>query len=73
VGGSSLQNKPMSAGQVKDALDMMGDDFRDLANPSAVVHNALKRMAGIGELVFVPAAKTCEFPFGTHLCYTRLG
>jgi hypothetical protein len=68
-----LQNKPMSAGHVKDALDMMGYDFRDLANPSAVVHNTLKRMAGTGELVFVPAAKTYEFPFRTHLGYTRLG
>ncbi len=58
-----LQGKPMTAAQVKDCLDLMGYNFAGMTNASSVVHNTLKRMAGTGELVFVPAAKTYEFPF----------
>ena len=67
-----LQNKPMTAGQVMDALRMMGYNFAGIVNPSALIHNTLKRMAGRGELVYVPAAKTYEFPFNMRLGYTRL-
>jgi hypothetical protein len=57
-----LQNKAMTAAQVKDALDLMGYNFAGLANASALVHNTLKRMAGTGELEFTPDAKTFSFP-----------
>jgi hypothetical protein len=67
-----LQGKAMTAGEVKDALDLMGYDFKGLGNPSALVHNTLKRMAGTGELAFTPGAKTYQFPFVSHLGFTRL-
>ena len=67
-----LHGKPMTAGQVKDALDLMGYDFKGMTNASSVVHNTLRRMAGTGEVDFVPATKMYEFPFRTHLGATRL-
>jgi hypothetical protein len=67
-----LKNIPMTAAGVKADLDMVGYDFASLANPSALVHNTLKRMAGTGELVYVPHAKTYEFPFKIALGHTRL-
>jgi len=67
-----LQSRPMTAAEVKGAMDMMGYDFRGMNNASSVIHNTLKRMAGTGELEYVSAAKTYELPFRSKLGYTRL-
>jgi hypothetical protein len=47
-----ITGKPMTAGQVKDALSLIGYDFGSFSNPAAAVHNTLKRMADTGELSF---------------------
>jgi len=46
-----LKNKAMTAAEVKADLEMMGYDFRGFKNPSAMVHNTLKRMAETGEVL----------------------
>ena len=51
-----LRNAPMTAGDVKNALDLLGFNFAGFSNSSAAVHNTLKRMADTGELT-VDAAK----------------
>jgi hypothetical protein len=55
-----LNGTPMTPAQVKAALTMMGYDFKDAANPSAIVHNTLKRLHSSGELVFDPRTKTYQ-------------
>jgi hypothetical protein len=56
-----LQKQAMTAAQVKGSLDMMGYNFAGL-NPSALVHNTLKRMAGTGELGYNSSNKTYQAP-----------
>lgn len=53
-----LQSRPMTAADIKGAMDMMGYDFQGMNNPSSVVHNTLKRLAGSGELKYDAEAKT---------------
>jgi hypothetical protein len=55
-----LKNKPMTASEVKADLEMMGYHFKGFSNPSAMVHNTLKRMAENGELLHDPAGKTFQ-------------
>jgi hypothetical protein len=50
--------KPMTAANVKLGLELMGFDLKHFKNPSAAVHNTLKRMHGTGELIFDPRDKT---------------
>jgi hypothetical protein len=45
-----LRDAAMTAGEVKNALDLLGYNFGGVANPSAAVHNTLKRMADTKEL-----------------------
>jgi len=44
--------KPMTAPQMKDALNLLGFDLGRFKNPSAVIHNTLMRMAKAGELYY---------------------
>lgn len=53
-----LQNRPMTAADIKGAMDMMGYDLQGMNNPSSVIHNTLKRLAGSGELRYDAQAKT---------------
>lgn len=55
-----LRNKAMKAAEVKADLEMMGYDFREFSNPSAMVHNTLKRMAENGELLRDKENKTFQ-------------
>lgn len=57
-----LKKVAMTAAQVKADLELMGYDFAGLANPSALVHNTLKRMAGTGELGYDSRNKTYQAP-----------
>ncbi|MFI5095636.1 MAG: hypothetical protein ACHQIK_19575 [Candidatus Acidiferrales bacterium] len=57
-----LRNVPMTAGDVKNALDLLGFDFGGISNASAAVHNTLKRMTDTGELTFIPATKVYRIP-----------
>jgi hypothetical protein len=52
-----IRQVPMTAGAVKDALDLVGFDFSNFSNPSSAVHNTLKRMVDTGELTFAPGIK----------------
>jgi len=56
-----LSGKPMTAPEVKNALTVMGFNFAGFSNPSAAIHNTLKRMASTGELVDL-GGKTFRFP-----------
>jgi len=49
-----LAGKAMRAAEVKTTLDVMGFNFGGNANPSAAVHNTLKRMTTAGELTYTP-------------------
>lgn len=53
-----LQRRPMTAADVKGAMDMLGYNFQGMNNPSSVIHNTLKRLAGTGELKYDGATKT---------------
>lgn len=55
-----LKNVPMTAADVKADLEMMGYNFAGLANPSALVHNTLKRMIGMYEVSYDPRSKTYQ-------------
>jgi hypothetical protein len=55
-----LKNKPMTAPEVKADLEMMGYHFKGFSNPSAMVHNTLKRMAENGELLRDHESKTFQ-------------
>lgn len=57
-----LRNAPMTAGDVKNALDLLGFNFGGISNRSAAVHNTLKRMADTGELTFIPSSKVYRIP-----------
>ena len=57
-----LRNVPMTAGDVKNALDLLGFNFGGISNPSAAVHNTLKRMAETLELTFIPESKAYRIP-----------
>jgi hypothetical protein len=52
--------KPMTPADVKLGLELMGFDLERFKNPSAAVHNTLKRMHGTGELMFDPRDKTYQ-------------
>lgn len=50
-----LTAQPMTAADIKRTLTVMGFDFGNFSNPSAAVHNTLKRMVTTGELVYMDA------------------
>ena len=47
-----LSGRAMQAAEVKTNLDVMGFNFKNSVNPSAAVHNTLKRMAATGEITY---------------------
>jgi hypothetical protein len=53
-----LSAKPMTAASVKNTLQLLGFDFSEFSNPSAGVHNTLRRLAGTGELHYSSKSKT---------------
>jgi hypothetical protein len=59
-----LANKPMQASEVKTNLDVMGFNFTNSSNPSAAVHNTLKRLAATRELVYTMSGY--RFSLGEH-------
>lgn len=58
-----LAGRPLQAGEVKTHLDVVGFNFRGSTNPSASVHNTLKRMAATGELVYTADKGYAPHPF----------
>jgi hypothetical protein len=50
-----LTAEPMQPAAIKNMLTVMGFDFSSFSNPSAAVHNTLKRMASNGELLYTDA------------------
>jgi hypothetical protein len=56
------RNTPMTAANVKSDLDFLGFNFAGFVNPSAAVHNTLKRMAGTNELAYDSRSKTYSIP-----------
>jgi hypothetical protein len=52
-----IAGKPMTAGQIKDGLRLIGFDFSNFSNASAAVHNTLKRLAAAGELQYIAPDK----------------
>jgi len=48
-----LSSTPMTPGEIKRTLTIMGFDFSRFANGSAAVHNTLKRMHHQGEADYV--------------------
>jgi hypothetical protein len=53
-----ISARPMTAAEVKNALDLIGFDFSTFSNPSAAIHSTLKRMASTEELTFNNETKT---------------
>jgi len=52
-----LRDTQMRAGEVKNALDLLGFNFGGISNPAAAVHNTLKRLADNGEVIYAPTTK----------------
>jgi hypothetical protein len=56
-----LRNIPMKAGEIKGSLDLIGFNFGGISNPSAAVHNTVKRMAETLEIC-VDESKAYSMP-----------
>jgi hypothetical protein len=54
-----LTAEPMQAAQIKNMLTVMGFDLSNFSNPSAAIHNTLKRMVLNGELSYSEARGYC--------------
>lgn len=51
------REQPMTAGQVREELEMMGFDLARQANPLASIHVTLKRLVEAGQVRFLPGGQ----------------